>query len=125
MDDFILLVIEVQQTTQDLTDDQSGFLLREGSVLFEVHVQVHSTTELQYSAEWVVIDLNRVKLPHHSRVDKLWMNFIFSHGMSDVVLLQPLIPVVVKVVDLTGNLSVLIKIKCLVHLGVTSSAQEG
>lgn len=62
-----------------------------------------------------MIDFNSVVLLYNSPMVEILVNFIFPNGVLDVVLLDLVAPVVVKVVYFAGNLSAVIEVECLVH----------
>lgn len=116
MDYFLLGVSQILQATQNLRNYQLCLLLLNLFCFFEIVVEVRSTAQLQDGAETIVINLNSVKMLHHSSIIQLFVNLILPQSMLDVVILHLVIPAIVKVMDLAGNFAAIFEVKSLVHL---------
>ena len=125
MDYFLLGIGQILQTTQDLRDDELCLLFLDLLGLFEIVVEVRPTAQLQNGAETIVVDLNCIKMLHHASVVQLLVDLVFPEGMLYVVIFHLVIPTVVEVVDLAGNLAAVLQIEGLVHLREASLAQDG
>ena len=71
-----------------------------------------------------MIDLHGVVVLDHTTILKFFMDLVFSQSVLDVVIFYLVRPAVVKVVDFTGYLTAVLKIKRLIHLREAALAQD-
>ena len=93
-------------------------------MLLQVHEQVRPVAQLQHRAERVVVYLHRVEQLHdlkgsvracqYARVLEFLVDRLLTKGVLNVIGLQALAPVVVKLVDLASNLTAAVQVKRLV-----------
>ena len=92
MNDLLFRFVQVLEATEDLRDDELGFLLWYLLMLLEVEVEVGALAQFKNSAEAVMINLNSVKVLHHSSIDQVFMDIVLSDSMLDVALFDLLSP---------------------------------
>jgi hypothetical protein len=114
MNDFLLLIVQILQTAEYLRNDEFCLLFWNLLVLLKVAVKVGSAAMLKDRTEAIVINFNRVELFHNPPVDQVFMNFIFSEGMLNVVLFDCFIPCVIEMVDLAGDLPAVFEVEGLI-----------
>ena len=73
--------------------------------LLQIVIEVRSAAQFQNGAEAVMVDLYCVKMFDYSAIVQFFVDFILSQRMLDVVILNLVIPTIVKVVDLASNFS--------------------
>ena len=92
MNDLLFRFVQVLEATEDLRDDELGFLLWYLLMLLEVEIEVGALAQFKDSAEAVMINLNSVKVLHHSSIDQVFMDIVLSDSMLDVALFDLLSP---------------------------------
>ena len=78
VDDLLLLVGQILQPRQDLRDDQFGFFLGELLVFLQIVVQIWSGTQLQNSAETVMIDLDSIIMFHYPSMSQFLVDLVLA-----------------------------------------------
>ena len=116
VDDFLLALIEVLESAQNLRNNELGLLLWDHLVLLKIDVQIWPRAKLKDRAEAVVVYFHGVELFHDPPIVQVLVYLVFSDGMLDVIVFNLLGPAVVKVVDFASDLSASLKVKGLVHL---------
>ena len=115
VDDLLLLVGQILQPRQDLRDDQFGFFLGELLVFLQIVVQIWSGTQLQNSAETVMIDLDSIIVLHYPSVCQFLVDLVLAECMLNVVIFDLVGPGIVKMMDFAGNFVTVFQIKGFVH----------
>lgn len=92
MNDLLFRFVQVLEATEDLRYDELGFLLWYLLMLLEVEIEVGTLAQFKDSAEAVMINLNSVKVSHHSPIDQVFMDIVLSDSMLDVALFDLLSP---------------------------------
>lgn len=125
VDDFLFLVVQVLQPTQNLADDQLCFFLLYLLVFLQVVIQVWATAELENGTKAVMVNFNSVEVFHDAAMVQLFMDLIFTQGMLDVVVFHLVTPAVVEVVDFACHLTELLQVEGLVDLREATFAKDG
>lgn len=85
-------------------------------ILFQIIIEVRSTAQLQDGAKTIMINLNGVIVVDNAPIVELFVNLILAQRMLYVVILDLVTPTVVKLMNFTGNLAAIFKVKGLVDL---------
>ena len=122
MNDFLLCICQILESTQDLRDNEFRFFLLYLLSLFKVIIKVWSTAEFKDSAKAIMINLYCIKVLYYPTVVEFLMDLIFSKSMLDVVIFDLIIPTIIKMVDLACHFSAVFQIKSFIDFRETTFA---
>lgn len=117
-------LVQVLYGIDDLLDDHLRLLLRQSLVLLQVVGQVRPLAVLQHRAEGILVDLYSAVQFHYVGMVQHLVHALFSHCVLDESVLELGAPLWTQLVQLTGHLSQLLCVECLVDLAEAAFAQE-
>ena len=84
-------------------------------VLFQIKIEIWTRTEFKDGTKAVMVYFNSVILFYNSPVIEIFMDFIFSYCMFYIIVFDLFRPAIVKMMNLAGYLSTMLKVESLVH----------
>lgn len=120
VDDRWLDLVEIFERMHHLHNDRTCLAFGNALVLLEIKVQIMSITILEHRAERIGIDLEHIVQTHHARMVELLVDVVLAQRVLYVVSLLVILPVLVQLVNLAGNVALLLQIERLVHFRETA-----
>ena len=122
MNNLAAIFVQVLESGEYLRNNELCLFLRNLSILLEIEVQIRPLTQLQYSAEGVVVYLDSVKLSDYTPVHQVLVNLVLPYGVLNVVVFDLLRPRVVEVVHLASHFPTRLQVVGLIDLTITTFA---
>ena len=104
-------LIKILEGGGNLHDDAARLPLRYGLMLLQVEVKVVTVTVLEHGAEAVGVNLEHIVQVDNARVLQRLVDVVLPQRVLNVVRLFVVLPVLVELVDLAGNVLLVLEIE--------------